>query len=1464
MPHVISACVLAILLTAPPSAPPSPFAIGPAARAADDTLTVSRLPRLDPRVAAWEFPITVDGQRWRVRVRPASPPVSPPISPPITPGTTPAITPGAGTEPQSIGLVGSASSIGSKVDVIAPVFGAIDVIDGTASPAILVAMSQRLILALDDRAFVLAIPDPAAETPTPDDAEREVERTLRVRVIDDDDVAAGRRGSSALATTIADHVARQAGIASFMPVGDPDAAPTNPRPHATLHLRRAAATAEHRSHVQLTINGDLCDPHGRHAELLLPAEVDPLVAILTTAAALLEIAGAPVVVGGEFHPDRPGAHLTGLRSDFMHLDDHAAAAFRDTLDGLDCLAPRTLGAPTALAATRVDCGVVELSWTAAEWAHRHEVLIGDADHVPDQTTPTTLPDLIERMRSVAIVDGTTWRLDNAPHHAHSYIVRGITDDRRGPPSRAASVDGLDPLGNASVEASIGACNGIDLRWTPVDGAVRYEVLRAPQEGATPRRIAESVEPHHRDEAVRPGDERWYSVVAVDACGRRGPPSPTARGSAGVPPRTVPSLDAVVDCDGVRLRWAPVPEVTHYIVLRGVGDAAPEPVGFAEATTWFDTEAPADAMMRYVVRAAGPCGLGSPSPASVVHFLGRTPLLEPVAARTIHCGEAAVFPPPSVRNADCAGAIVWLLPEEPRRATLSDAGDLLLTFSEPGTHLVPLRAVAADDLDGGVAMTVARVEVTPTAPSVAASPLERIPCGVPWRAAWPALANAQCAGAVQWRIVDAPDGVVIDQPVIIPESARSAPPVGVRWAAPRPGDHVIRLECAGAGGAVATTLRLRVDHDAPLMAASIEHVVPAGVGVTIALPPPDNALCCGAIVWSIRGEVEGPGIAALEGDPSTSLLVWERPPPGRHRVVCVATGPGGIAEVAVDLRIAPPAPAIAPVDAVSAECGAPWQSAPAVVLNLDDAGPVLWSLGAAPPGVVLIDDGVVHWPQTIAGTHAIELAATGPGGRGSTTIVVSVPHAVPIVTAPERLVLPAEVGSLDVDLTATFMIANAPCAGPVTWRVVAAPEGVALAAQPAEDIAPDGDESGNDVPDVEAPLPRPRLVWPTPTVGTHPITLAVANDRGETSVSLPLEVAPAAPQIESLADASAECGHAWESPLPRVVNPQRAGAVEWSLVSAPEGLTLHDGALRWPRTTAGAHSIELIATGAGGIGATSMTIMIDTLPPQLSPPAAQTIPCGVVYPPTRIELAVPHCSPSELTWRVIEGPTGFTVDDTGTAHWPDPVPGHYPTTVEVSSAKGTDHAAWTITVEATAAPEIEPVPDFDRVELDDELAPLPYHGPALRLTRPTCMEPVTWQLATAPLDMTIDADGTVHWDAPELGEHEIVVEASNPSGTTTVRWSLQVVAVKEAPISAPVSASVFLRDVGPYTAADAAWDAEPIERRRNRDAGPHARGDGHGAPVRGLPPLPEVAQPQVHAGTRRHPRRDHRARRPLRS
>jgi subtilisin family serine protease len=162
---------------------------------------------------------------------------------------------------------------------------------------------------------------------------------------------------------------------------------------------------------------------------------------------------------------------------------------------------------------------------------------------------------------------------------------------------------------------------------------------------------------------------------------------------------------------------------------------------------------------------------------------------------------------------------------------------------------------------------------------------------------------------------------------------------------------------------------------------------------------------------------------------------------------------------------------------------------------------------------------------------------------------------------------------------------------------------------------------------------------------------------------------------------------------------------------------------------------------------SLTVTAAATAPQIADIPDQTIQEGTPYTgPTPVASGT-----APITWSLVTGPNGMTIDASGVVSWPNPT-------------------VWALAVNVPSPlPEIGAIPDETIQE------GTPYTGPTPVVSG---TQPITWSLETPPDGMTIDsATGVVSWDTPtsDGSPHTITIRATNSAGSDDEVWTLTVTA-----------------------------------------------------------------------------------------
>lgn len=198
--------------------------------------------------------------------------------------------------------------------------------------------------------------------------------------------------------------------------------------------------------------------------------------------------------------------------------------------------------------------------------------------------------------------------------------------------------------------------------------------------------------------------------------------------------------------------------------------------------------------------------------------------------------------------------------------------------------------------------------------------------------------------------------------------------------------------------------------------------------------------------------------------------------------------------------------------------------------------------------------------------------------------------------------------------------------------------------------------------------------------------------------------------------------------------------------------------------------ELFFDGSdAGIGGTNNVNAIDIpdvpVAPNITSAAPETATVGVEY-----SYQATASGTTPITWSLDGEPSGMNIDaNSGLVTWTpvlaDVGLSPHDVTIEATNSAGSDSQPWQITVSPPPAPDITSTPGL-AATVDVEYS---YQAAA------NGAPPITWELTTAPAGMVVNGTGLVTWtpDSGDVGDHNVVLEATNDGGTDAQPWTVSV-------------------------------------------------------------------------------------------
>ncbi|MCJ1775576.1 putative Ig domain-containing protein [Mammaliicoccus sciuri] len=489
-----------------------------------------------------------------------------------------------------------------------------------------------------------------------------------------------------------------------------------------------------------------------------------------------------------------------------------------------------------------------------------------------------------------------------------------------------------------------------------------------------------------------------------------------------------------------------------------------------------------------------------------------------------------------------------------------------------------------------------------------------------------------------------------------------------------------------------------------------------------------------------------------------------------------------------------APDVDPVDDQTTEVNTPIKN---VTLNSkDNSGkPVTHEVSGLPEGVTYDSEtNTISGTPTTVGSYDVTVVTTDESGnKTETTFTITVED----TTSPD--VDPVEDQTTEVNTPITSIELNGKdnSGKPVTHEVSGLPEGVTydsetntISGTPTtvgsyEVTVISTDESGNTtettftitvedttahevsgLPDGVTYDPETNIISGTPTtVGSYDVTVVTTDESGnktETTFTITVEDTTA-PTVDPVDDQTTEVN----TPIKDVtLNGQDNSGipVKHEVSGLPEGVTYDSetNTISGTPTTVGSYDVTVISTDeSGNTTETTFTITVeDTLPPTVDPIEDQTT--EVNTPITSIELNGQDNSGKPVTHEVSGLPEGVTYDpETNTISGTPTTVDSYDVTVVTTDESGNKtETTFTITVEDTTAPVVDPVED-QTTEVNTPIKDVTLNG------KDNSDQPVTHEVSGLPEGVTYDSEtNTISGTPTTVGSYDVTVVTTDESGNKT--------------------------------------------------------------------------------------------------
>ncbi|PKE38861.1 putative Ig domain-containing protein [Macrococcoides caseolyticum] len=289
---------------------------------------------------------------------------------------------------------------------------------------------------------------------------------------------------------------------------------------------------------------------------------------------------------------------------------------------------------------------------------------------------------------------------------------------------------------------------------------------------------------------------------------------------------------------------------------------------------------------------------------------------------------------------------------------------------------------------------------------------------------------------------------------------------------------------------------------------------------------------------------------------------------------------------------------------------------------------------------------------------------------------------------------------------------------------------------------------------------------TPTkAGTYEVTV-ISSDKvyNETETTFTITVEDTtAPDVDPVEDQTTEVN----TPIKDVTlngKDNSGQPVTHEVSGLPEGVTYNPetNTISGTPTTVGSYEVTVVSTDeSGNTTETSFTITVeDTTAPDVDPVEDQTT--EVNTPIKDVTLNGKDNSGQPVTHEVSGLPEGVTYNpETNTISGTPTTVGSYEVTVVSTDESGnTTETSFTITVEDTTAPDVDPVED-QTTEVNTPIKDVTLNG------KDNSGQPVTHEVSGLPEGVTYDPEtNTISGTPTTVGSYEVTVVSTDESGNTT--------------------------------------------------------------------------------------------------
>jgi len=461
--------------------------------------------------------------------------------------------------------------------------------------------------------------------------------------------------------------------------------------------------------------------------------------------------------------------------------------------------------------------------------------------------------------------------------------------------------------------------------------------------------------------------------------------------------------------------------------------------------------------------------------------------------------------------------------------------------------------------------------------------------------------------------------------------------------------------------------------------------------------------------------------------------------GTSNITITASNAGGSGTATLVLTVLPPGPVINSGLTATVANGAPFSYQITATNN-----PTSFTAAGLPSGLtVTATSGFISGSTSATGASNITLTASGVGGTGTATLLLTVLPPPPVISS--SLIATATNGAL-------FSYQIAATNNPTSFSATGLPSGLTV-------TVTSGVISGS-----------------TTVTGTTNITLSASSIGGTGTAALQLIVLPPPPAISSALIATATNGAPFNYQIAATNNPD-----SFSATGLPSGLTVTatSGIISGSTTATGTSNVTIAASNAGGSGTATLVLTVLPPPPVITGTLAASVAEGA---PFNYQITATN-SPTSFAASGL--PSGLSIDPSaGIISGTTSVTGTSNITITASNAGGAGSAMLVLTV--TSAPPV----------VTSSLSATGTFGDAFVYQITATNNPTSFAAGGLPSGLSVDpSSGIISGNITFQGSVNVALLVGN--GVGTAKYILVITAIP-APPAITSSLSVTATEGAPFS------------------------------------------------------------------